>query len=133
MVTYNPFDWATAHNPYPVYQQLRDEAPVYHNEQFGFWALSRYDDVIAGHLNPEDFSSAHGTTIAGMEKDAPFLIVKDPPEHTAHRKIVARLFTPRRIAQLEPFIRRTAARLLDDLRRAGPVRRRRGLLLPAAA
>src|SRR5579862_1865546 len=118
MVEYNPFDWETQHNPYPVYRQLRDEAPVYHNEKIGFWALSRYEDVVAGHLNVEGLSSAHGVTIEGMEKDAPFLIVKDPPEHTAHRKIVARLFTPRRITEMEPFIRRTAARLLDELRDA---------------
>ena len=118
MVEYNPFDWETAHNPYPVYRQLRDEAPVYRNEQFGFWALSRYDDVVAAHLNSDDFSSAHGVTIEGAEKDAPFLIVKDPPEHTAHRRIVGRLFTPRRIALMEPFIRRTAAGLLDKLRDA---------------
>jgi len=118
MVEYNPFDWETAHNPYPVYRQLRDEAPVYRNEQFGFWALSRYADVVAAHLNSDDFSSAHGVTIEGAEKDAPFLIVKDPPEHTAHRRIVGRLFTPRRIALLEPFVRRTAAGLLDELRDA---------------
>ena len=118
MVEYNPFDWETAHNPYPVYRQLRDEAPVYHNEQVGFWALSRYDDVVAAHLNTDVFSSAQGVTIEGAEKDAPFIIVKDPPEHTAHRKIVARLFTPRRIALMEPFIRRTAAGLLDKLRDA---------------
>ena len=118
MVEYNPFDWETAHNPYPVYRQLRDEAPVYRNEQFGFWALSRYEDVVAAHLNSDDFSSAHGVTIEGAEKDAPFLIVKDPPEHTAHRRIVGRLFTPRRIALLEPFVRRTAAGLLDKLRDA---------------
>jgi len=118
MVEYNPFDWDTAHNPYPVYRQLRDEAPVYRSEQFGFWALSRYEDVIAAHLNSDDFSSAHGVTIEGAEKDAPFLIVKDPPEHTAHRRIVGRLFTPRRIALMEPFVRRTAAGLLDKLRDA---------------
>jgi hypothetical protein len=118
MVEYDPFDWATAHNPFPVYRELRDEAPVYHNERLGFWALSRYDDVVAGHLNSDDFSSAHGVTIEGAEKDAPFLIVKDPPEHTAHRRIVGRLFTPRRIALMEPFIRRTAADLLDRVRDA---------------
>ena len=118
MVEYNPFDWDTAHNPYPVYRQLRDEAPVYRSEQFGFWALSRYEDVVAAHLNNDDFSSAHGVTIEGAEKDAPFLIVKDPPEHTAHRRIVGRLFTPRRIALMEPFVRRTAAGLLDKLRDA---------------
>ena len=118
MVEYDPFDWETAHNPYPVYRRLRDEAPIYYNERLGFWALSRYDDVVAAHLNTDDFSSAHGVTIEGMEKDAPFLIVKDPPEHTAHRKIVGRLFTPRRIAELEPFVRHTAAGLLDRLRDA---------------
>jgi cytochrome P450 len=118
MTEYDPFDWETAHNPFPVYRWLRDEAPVYHNERLGFWALSRYDDVVAGHLNVDDFSSAQGVTIEGAEKDAPFLIVKDPPEHTAHRRIIARLFTPRRIALMEPFIRRTAAGLLDQVRDA---------------
>jgi len=115
MVAYDPFTWETAHNPYPIYQQLRDEAPVYYNEKHNFWALSRYEDVVAGHLNVEDFSSAQGVTIEGFEKDAPFIIVKDPPEHTAHRRIVGRVFTPRRIALLEPFIRQTAADLLDRL------------------
>jgi len=115
MVDYDPFDWETAHNPYPVYRRLRDEAPVYHNERLGFWALSRYDDVVAGHLNIDGFSSAHGVTIEGIDSGAPFLIVKDPPEHTAHRRIIARLFTPRRIALMEPFIRRTAAGLLDQV------------------
>ncbi|MEO5873598.1 MAG: cytochrome P450 [Streptosporangiaceae bacterium] len=116
MVEYSPFNRDTAHNPFPVYRALRDEAPVYHNEAQEFWALSRYDDVIAAHLDTDTFSSAHGVTIEGMDQGAPFLIVKDPPEHTLHRKIVARLFTPRRIAELEPFIRRTAADLLDKVR-----------------
>ncbi|ROO84931.1 cytochrome P450 [Actinocorallia herbida] len=115
MIEYNPFHRATVRNPFPVYKRLRDEAPVYHNEELGFWALTRYEDVVAAHLDVEHFSSAHGVTIEGVDQGAPFLIVKDPPEHTMHRKIVARLFTPRRIAALEPFIRRTAADLLDKL------------------
>ncbi|MDX6740985.1 cytochrome P450 [Actinocorallia sp. A-T 12471] len=115
MIEYNPFHRATVRDPFPVYRRLRDEAPVYHNEELGFWALTRYDDVVAAHLDVETYSSAHGVTIEGVDQGAPFLIVKDPPEHTMHRKIVARLFTPRRIAALEPFIRRTAADLLDKL------------------
>lgn len=115
MVEYNPFNRETVHNPFPVYRALRDEAPVYRNEEVGFWALSRYEDVIAAHLDTDVFSSAHGVTIEGVDQGAPFLIVKDPPEHTFHRKIVARLFTPRRIAELEPFIRRTAADLLEKV------------------
>jgi cytochrome P450 len=116
MVEYNPFSRYTAHNPFPVYRQLRDEAPVYHNAEIGFWALSRYEDVVAAHLDTDVFSSAQGVTIEGLDKGAPLLIVKDPPEHTMHRKIVGRMFTPRRISQLEPFIRATAADLLDKVR-----------------
>jgi cytochrome P450 len=115
MPEYSPFDRGVIHNPFPVYRALRDEAPVYHNEQVGFWALSRYDDVVAAHLDTVAFSSTHGVTIEGMEAGAPLLIVKDPPEHTWHRKIAARMFTPRRIAELEPFIRATASSLLDKV------------------
>lgn len=113
---YSPFSRLIAHNPFPVYKRLRDEAPVHHNEELGFWALSRYDDVVAAHLDTDVFSSAHGVTIERMDAGSPFLIMKDPPEHTMHRKIAARMFTPRRIGQLEPFIRRTAADLLDRVR-----------------
>jgi cytochrome P450 len=115
MPEYSPFDRDIVHNPFPVYRALRDEAPVYHNDQVGFWALSRYDDVVAAHLDTDVFSSTHGVSIEGIEAGAPFLIVKDPPEHTWHRKIAARMFTPRRIAALEPFIRTTAAGLLDKV------------------
>jgi cytochrome P450 len=115
MVEYSPFDRDIVHNPFPAYRALRDEAPVYHNEQMGFWALSRYDDVVAAHLDTDVFSSANGVTIEGIDQGMPFLIVKDPPEHTWHRKIAGRMFTPRRINALEPFIRTTAASLLDKV------------------
>jgi cytochrome P450 len=115
MVEYSPFDRDIVHNPFPAYRALRDEAPVYHNEQVGFWALSRYADVVAAHLDTDVFSSANGVTIEGIDQGMPFLIVKDPPEHTWHRKIAGRMFTPRRINALEPFIRTTAASLLDKV------------------
>jgi cytochrome P450 len=115
MPEYSPFDREIVHNPFPVYRALRDEAPVYRNEQVGFWALSRYEDVVAAHLDTDVFSSANGVTIEGIDQGMPFLIVKDPPEHTYHRKIAARMFTPRRVAALEPFIRTTAAGLLDKV------------------
>ncbi len=118
VVEFNPYSFEYAHNPYPIYRALRDDAPVVHNEKLDFWALSRYADVSAAHLDPDSFSSAGGVTIEGYEKDAPLLIVKDPPVHTWHRKIVARVFTPRRIADLEPFIRERAGELLDRHRDA---------------
>ena len=119
MVEYNPFARSTIDNPYPIYRQLRDEAPAYRNEEIGFWAISRFDDVMAAHLDTATYLSSHGITIEGIDQGLPFLIVKDPPEHTWHRKIVSRVFTPRRIGDLEPFIRTTAADLLDRHRGAG--------------
>ena len=113
MVVYNPFDHRIVDNVYDVYRQLRDDAPVYYNPDVDFYALSRFDDVINAHLDPSTYSSSHGVTIEGIDSGQPFLIVKDPPEHTWHRKIVSRVFTPRRISGLEPFVRQTAAALLD--------------------
>ena len=113
MVEYNPFSHEMVDNPFPIYRALRDEAPAYHNTDVGFYALTRFDDVMGAHLDPKTFSSAHGVTIEGIDMGMPFLIVKDPPQHTWHRKIVSRVFTPRRIGDLEPFIRSTAADLLD--------------------
>ena len=113
-VVYNPFDLQTQHNPYPIYERLREEAPVYHNEELGFWALSRYADVLAAHLDPATFISSRGVTLEGLEQGRPFLILKDPPEHEWHRRVVSRVFTPRYVATLEPFIRKVAGDLLDS-------------------
>lgn len=115
-LVYDPFSFTIQHNPYPTYERLRDEAPVYHDATRGFYALSRYDDVLAASLDPATFVSSKGVTLEGNEVGRPFLIVKDPPEHEWHRRVVSRVFTPRYVATLEPFIRATAARLLDDLR-----------------
>ena len=119
MIEFDPYDWLSAHNPYPTYRELRDRAPVYRNDRFDFWALSRHADVVAAHNDPATFSSRGGVTIEGYEQDTPMLIVKDPPEHTWHRKVVSRVFTPRRIAELEPFIRHRAGQLLDAVRDEG--------------
>ena len=70
---------------------------------------------MAAHLDTDAYSSSRGVTLDRDTAGGPFLIAKDPPEHTLHRKIAARMFTPRRIAQLEPFIRDTAVALLDQV------------------
>jgi cytochrome P450 len=113
MLEFNPYDYDTFCDPYPTYRRLRAEMPVYHNEDLKFWALARYDDVLAAHNDFERFSSTGGVTIEGEEKDSPFLIVKDPPEHRWHRKIIGKVFTPRRILALEPYIRHRCGELLD--------------------
>lgn len=113
LVEYNPYDPAIQHNPYPCWKALRDESPVYFNSAFNFYALTRYDDVVAAMLDPTTYISGEGITIDGADRGIGFLISTDPPEHTWYRRLLSRVFTPRRVAELEPFIRSVAARYLD--------------------
>jgi cytochrome P450 len=118
-IDYNPFLFDIQHNPYPTYRRLRDEAPVYRHPELGFYALTRYADVLNGHLDPATFISSNGVTLEGGEMGQSLLITKDPPEHEWHRKVVSRVFTPRRIGGLEPFVREIAGGLLDPFRESG--------------
>jgi cytochrome P450 len=118
-VEYNPFARDTQINPYPVYRWLRDEAPAYHNPEVGFWALSRFDDVLQAHLDTARFLSGHGNTIEDTGASADLLITKDEPEHTWHRKLVSRVFTPRAISELEPKVRAVAVEALEQARERG--------------
>jgi cytochrome P450 len=117
-VYYDPYDYVIDADPYPVWKRLRDEAPVYHNEKLDFWALSRYDDVLRGLLDHESFVSSHGIMLEIMSEEPygiPMMIMMDPPEHTKLRKLVARAFTPRRIADLEDKITQIAREYLDTV------------------
>jgi cytochrome P450 len=114
-VYWDPYHAAQRAAPYETWRRLRDEAPVYHNERFGFWALSRFADVLAASLDTDTFSSARGITLdtIGDPIPLPMMIMMDPPLHDAFRKVVNRSFTPRRIGDLEDRIRRLCARYLD--------------------
>jgi cytochrome P450 len=120
-VEYNPYSPATQHNPFPIYRWLRDEAPVYHNERVGFWALSRYDDVLAASLDTDTYLSGHGMTIEGLDAGNDILINKDQPEHTWHRRLVSRVFTPMAVASQEANIRGACRSLLADARERGSI------------
>jgi cytochrome P450 len=113
LAEWNPFSHVCVDNPFPIYRELRDEQPVYHNEKMGFYALSRFDDVLYGLLHPALFKSSHGITLEHLDSPDQ-LLNKDDPEHLEHRKIVARAFTVSAIGKLEPKIREIAARLLDQ-------------------
>ena len=65
-VYWDPFDPALRVDPYPLWQRLRDEAPVYHNDKFDFWVLSRFADIEAAHKDPQTYSSAYGITLEMM-------------------------------------------------------------------
>ena len=111
METYSPFVPEVKNNPYPAYEWLRREHPVYHNEALDFWALSRYADVEWAARLPEVFSSAQG--VGPDRQEGASMITKDPPEHTRLRKLVSKAFTPRMVSQLEPRIRVITDELLD--------------------
>jgi cytochrome P450 len=115
VVRFNPFSYEFHDDPFPVYRQLRDEAPAYHDDDLGFWALSRYDDVARALHDPDTFCSRFGITLE--EGSAlPMLLTTDPPDHTALRRLVSRAFTPRRVADLESAIRTLSTGYLDRLR-----------------
>src|SRR4030095_16901574 len=116
---YDPYDFEIDANPHPVWRRMRDEAPLYRNEKYQFWALSRYEDVVAGLTDWKTYSSARGTLLELIRNKVEFppgmIIFEDPPLHAAHRALLARMFTPRRIAQIEPQVRAYCARRLDPL------------------
>ena len=112
---YDPTSWETQENPYPVYRWLRDEAPVYCNEQMGFWALSRFEDVWDATLDWQTFTSTHGQTLEEVKSPLPIMISMDPPQHTRVRALVAKAFTPRRVAEIEPAVRELTRERLAGL------------------
>jgi len=98
-----------------VWRRLRDDAPVYRNEQYDFYALSRFADVEAAHRDPATFLSRHGTVLEIMSPTPPptsMMIFADPPDHTRLRALVSRTFTPRRMTALEDHIRELCRTLL---------------------
>jgi cytochrome P450 len=112
---WDPYDHEIRKRPYGAWRRLRDEAPVYWNERYGFWALSRFDDVLAASIDHGTFSSAYGITLdnIGQKPEHPMMIMLDPPEHDVLRKVVSALFTPRAILRLEDRVRDLCVKYLD--------------------
>lgn len=118
-VYYDPYNVDLNTSPYDMYRRLREEAPLYYNSEYDFYALSRFEDVDSAAVDIETFSSARGdvleTVKANIDIPSGFIIFEDPPIHDVHRKLLARMFTPRKISALEPKIREFCARCLDPL------------------
>lgn len=120
---YDPFDTAIDDNPYPVWRRMREEAPLYHNEKYNFYALSRYEDVARELPNWQTYRSGRGTTadilFANIEVPPGILLFEDPPLHDLHRRLLSRVFTPRRMLAVEDLVRGFCVRELDPLIGAG--------------
>lgn len=119
-VEFDPMSDEYFNDPSEVYRRLRDEAPVYFNEHYGFYALSRFEDVAAAHRDWQGFSSSYGVDLATLSKHANYssfkmIIMMDPPEHARLRALVSRVFTPRAVTDLEPMIRQVVNEFLAPL------------------
>jgi len=116
---YDPFDFDIDDDPYPIWRRMRDEAPLYHNEKYNFYALSRYDDVARELHNWDTYRSGKGTTMDIIMSDIPVppgvILFEDPPLHDLHRRLLSKVFTPRRMEGIEHLVRQYCVRALDAL------------------
>lgn len=104
-----------------MYAALRVHAPVHHVDDGDYWVLSRFTDVLSAVRDDTTFSSADGLTFnygererAGLSETAPMVMI-DPPEHTAFRRLVSKRFTPRAVAGLEDQIRSFVVERLERM------------------
>ena len=118
-VSYDPFDVDINADPYPTFRRLRDEAPIYYNERYDFWALSRRSDVEKGLVDWQVFSSSRGDILeiiqSGMEAPSGVVLWEDPPLQALHRGLLSRVFTPKAMNALEDKVRGYCVKCLDPL------------------
>jgi cytochrome P450 len=122
-IYYDPYDFDIDVDPYPVWKRMRDEAPLYYNEKYDFYAVSRFDDVERCSVDWRTYLSGRGSVLEmikmGVDIPPGSILFEDPPTHDIHRSLLSRVFTPRRIAEIEPKVRAFCAASLDPLVGAG--------------
>jgi cytochrome P450 len=118
-VYYDPYDAAISADPFPTFRRLRDEAPVYYNERFDVWALSRHADIEVALRDWETFSNSRSDILeiiqGGFDLPSGVVMFEDPPVHTMHRGLMTRVFTPKRMNDLEDQVREYCRSCLDPL------------------
>jgi cytochrome P450 len=122
-IYYDPFDIEIDKDPHPLWRRMRDEAPLYYNDKYDFWAISRFDDVERALVDWDTYRSGNGSTLeiikANIEMPPGMILMEDPPVHDVHRALMSRVFTPKKMNALEPKVREFCARTLDPLVGAG--------------
>ena len=123
-------------DPYPFYRTLREEAPIYREPDYGVFLVSRYEDILEVNAQPEAFSSilvanapytdppAPLDELAEWRASQPFsdkILSNDPPDHTRHKRLINRFFTPRHVAALEPRVRQITNEIIDTFIDTGEV------------
>ena len=119
-IYYDPYDYAIDADPYPVWKRMRDEAPLYYNDKYDFFAVTRCADVRDMSLDWHTYSNAYGSVLElirnpEMLEQIRNMLFEDPPIHDIHRSILNRALTPRRVADLESRVRQLCADFLDPL------------------
>jgi len=118
-VYYDPYDFEIDTDPYPVWKRMRDEAPLYYNERYDFFAVSRFADVERCSRDWKTYVSGRGSVLelikSAIEIPPGIILFEDPPAHDRHRGLLSRVFTPRRMNAIEPQVREFCARSLDPL------------------
>ncbi len=118
-ISFDPYDLSINTDPFARFKRLRDERPLYYNQQHDFFAVSRFDDVERVFADYRTYSSARGTSFDFMKGNVRIppgsIIFEDPPVHTAHRGLVSRVFTPKKMAGLESITRQLCAAALDPI------------------
>ncbi|MGI9292903.1 MAG: hypothetical protein ACR2PS_02890, partial [Pseudomonadales bacterium] len=116
---WDPYRPDLGENPYPAFQRLRKETPLYYNKEYDFYALSRYSDIQTHLADTETFSSARGDILefiqGEIEVPKGMFIWEDPPLHTVYRSVVSRVFTPKQMNALEDKVREYCVRCLEPL------------------
>ena len=118
-VYFDPYDVDINADPYPIYERLREEAPIYHNEKYDFWMLTRHSDIEKALVDWKSFTSTRSDILdiirADIDLPGGVIMFEDPPIHTSHRSLMSRVFTPRRMAELEDRVREYCVECLDPL------------------
>ncbi len=132
LTDFDPFGGATLADPYPQFAHFVDQQPVFWSAELGYWVVSRYADARRVLREHETFSAANALAPVtppcpaaaralgdGGFRSIPTLTNVDPPAHTRTRRIAQMAFSPRRVAAMEPFVRRAVRRFVDDHRGDG--------------
>jgi cytochrome P450 len=118
-IYYDPYDAELDVDPYPTWRRMREEAPLYRNEEYDFWALSRFEDVEPALIDWETYRSGKGSILELIKADFEIprgaILFEDPPRHDVHRGVMSRVFTPKKMNAIEPKVREFCARTLDPL------------------
>jgi cytochrome P450 len=118
-VYYDPYNFDIDTDPYPTWRRMRDEAPLYYNEKYDFYALSRFEDVERCSADWKTYISGKGSVLelikAGVDIPPGSILFEDPPTHDIHRGLLSRVFTPRKMNAIEPKVRKFCAESLDPL------------------